>query len=106
MLWRNLCQPAITPPDNPTLLLEPLNEIEEMEKMEEQLLDQDYYYQLVRINHNLEGASVRDALKRACYSIFSIKVMANVNWEGKPKKGSQQKQLDLKELPVNLTSSK
>ncbi|KAK4004256.1 hypothetical protein OUZ56_005998 [Daphnia magna] len=59
----NLCQPAITPPDNPTLMI-----------------------------RNLGGASVRDALKRAWYSIFSIKVMANVNWEGKPKKRSQQKQ--------------
>ncbi|KZS04727.1 Uncharacterized protein APZ42_032264 [Daphnia magna] len=47
---------------------------------------------MVRMIRNLGGASVRDALKRAWYFIFSIKVMANVNWEGKPKKESQQKQ--------------
>lgn len=41
---------------------------------------------------SLGGASIRDALKRAWYRVFSIKVMASVNWEGKIKKGSLQKQ--------------
>ncbi|KAK4017407.1 hypothetical protein OUZ56_032719 [Daphnia magna] len=66
--------------------------MEEIQALEESLRDPDLYFQLVGMIRSLGGASIRDALKRAWYRVFSIKVMASVNWEGKIKKRSLQKQ--------------
>ncbi|KAI9554922.1 hypothetical protein GHT06_020202 [Daphnia sinensis] len=85
-------QSAAEPQGNPEFLLEPLKESEQLQVLEESLSDPDIYYQLVGMIRSLGGASIRDALKRAWYRVFSIKVMASVNWEGKIKKGSLQKQ--------------
>lgn len=85
-------QPVAETLANPEFLLEPLQEMEEIQALEESLRDPDLYFQLVGMIRSLGGASIRDALKRAWYRVFSIKVMASVNWEGKIKKGSPQKQ--------------
>ncbi|KZR95945.1 Uncharacterized protein APZ42_009991, partial [Daphnia magna] len=85
-------QPVAETLANPEFLLEPLQEMEEIQALEESLRDPDLYFQLVGMIRSLGGASIRDALKRAWYRVFSIKVMASVNWEGKIKKGSLQKQ--------------
>ncbi|EFX80049.1 hypothetical protein DAPPUDRAFT_103861 [Daphnia pulex] len=46
---------------------------------------------LVRMIRSLGGASVSNCLQQALKSVFSIKVMAQANWEGKTKKESIQK---------------
>lgn len=85
-------QPVAETLANPEFLLEPLQEMEEIQALEESLRDPDLYFQLVGMIRSLGGASIRDALKRAWYRVFSIKAMASVNWEGNIKKGSPQKQ--------------
>ncbi|KAK4028297.1 hypothetical protein OUZ56_017577 [Daphnia magna] len=90
----NLTLPAVLPAaENPTFLMAFLKEVEEIKELEQQLLEKDNYYQLVlkikvRMIRSLGGTSVSDCLQRAWKSVFAIKVMAHVNWEGKPKKGS------------------
>lgn len=86
--------------------------MEQLQVLEESLRDPDIYYQLVSNKKYiklclrltgfvqlcsddsfLEKSLIRDALKRALYRVFSIKVMASTNWEG----NVMQKQ-DLKQL--------
>jgi hypothetical protein len=90
--------------------------MEQLQVLEESLRDPDIYYQCVshkiyiKLWLRLTGfvqlgwddsflgkSLIRDALKRAWYRVFSIKMMASVNWEGNIKKGSMQKQ-GLKQL--------
>nr|CAH0100990.1 unnamed protein product [Daphnia galeata] len=55
---------------NPTSIMLPLQEVEDIKLLEQELLDKENYYALVRKIRLIGGSSVYDSLKRAWESVF------------------------------------